>query len=120
MMQEQQKKDIFTILYEVNGQQYVIGVTNSSIPEIAALGVNTPRPLPMNIRGALIKVVKELKGINQEPIFIDYNAPSVKVPKEMLCNFAVNPLDNFERPTKDVSASLIELKAKMQEAMRGE
>jgi len=117
MMNEKQKKDIFTILYEVNGQQYVIGVTNTPVPEIATLGVNTPRPLPTNIRGALITVVKELKGIDQEPVFIDYNAPSVRVSKEMLCNFAINPLEGVERPSKNVSESLLELKAKMQEAM---
>jgi len=108
------QKNIFTILYEVNAQKYLIGVTNEVIPTIAALGVNTTRPLPRNIRTALVESVKELRRLNQEPKVIDYNAPSNKLSSSVLSNFSVAPLTDY-KAVKSVPEALAELKAKMME-----
>jgi hypothetical protein len=107
------EKDIFTILYEIKDQKYLIGVTNDFIPTIAAMGVNTPRPLPTNVKTALIKTVMEIRKMRAEPKFIDYNAPSENISKSVLGNFSIRPMDEFTRSARSVSEVLTELKIKM-------
>ena len=108
-------KDMFTILYEVRNQQYLIGVTNEEIPTIATLGVNTSRPLPQNIRKAIIETVMELKNLTEEPQVIDFNAPSRRFSKTVLSDFTKNPLEEIEQPAKTIEEALVELKAKMRD-----
>jgi hypothetical protein len=107
------QKDIFTILYEVGKQKYLIGVTNEETPTIASLGINTSRPLPQNIRKAVVETVMELKGMRQEPQLVDYNAPSHKFSKAVLGDFSKNPLDGTEQPAKTIAEAIAELKMKM-------
>ena len=114
MMDKKLPKDIFTVLYEVNGQRYVIGVTNDDLPHIAAMGVNTPRPLPQNIRTVLVDVIKELKELkDQKPQVIDYNAPSSHFSPAMLNNWSIMPKIDETYPARSVPEAVAVLKAKM-------
>ena len=113
-MDKKLPKDIFTILYQVNGQRYVIGVSNDDLPHIAAMGVNTPRPLPQNIRTALVDVIKECKELkNQEPKVSDYNAPSSHFSKAILNNWSITPKIDEAYPARSVPEAVAVLKAKM-------
>lgn len=114
MTENANNKDVFTILYEVRDQKYLIGVTNEDVPVIAALGVNTPRPLPQNIKRAIIETVMEIKNLTEEPKVIDFNAPSQRFSKTVLGDFTRSPLEGTEKPAKTIEEALAELKTKMQ------
>jgi hypothetical protein len=109
----QQELKIFTILYEINGQRYLIGVTNEAVPKITSMGANTSRPLPMNIRMALINAIKDLRNLTEEPLVIDYNAPSHRFSQSLLGNFSITPAENYNNPAKSEEEVLAELKAKI-------
>ncbi len=115
MTENATNKEVFTILYEVRNQKYLIGVTNEDVPVIAALGVNTPRPLPQNIKKAIIESVMEMKNLTEEPKVIDFNAPSQRFSKTVLGDFTRSPLEGTEEPAKTIDEALAELKAKMQQ-----
>lgn len=114
MTENAKNKDVFTILYEVRDQKYLIGVTNEDVPVIAALGINTPRPLPQNIKRAVTETVMEIKNLTEEPKVIDFNAPSQRFSKTVLGDFTRSPLEGIEKPAKTIEEALAELKAKMQ------
>ena len=116
----QQKTEIFSILYEVNAQRYLIGVTNEDVPRIASMGVNTQRPLPINIRTTLIAAVKELKNLNEEPRVIDYNAPSSHASVSLLGNFSVTPIGDAGKPAKTIEEVLVELEKKIIKSIENE
>lgn len=105
--------EIFTILYEVGGQQFLIGVTKDHPPVIAAQGVNTTRPLPQNIKEAIINTVMDIRKMEDVPEFIDYNAPSTKMSYSLLGNLTVNPIAQYGKPQKTVNEVVKELKEKM-------
>lgn len=106
-------KDMFTILYEVKDHQYIIGVTDEKVPVIAALGVNTSRPLPQNIRRAVVETVMEIKKLKDEPRLIDYNAPSQMFSRTVLGDFTKSPMAGVKQPARTVEEALAELKLKM-------
>lgn len=106
-------KKIFTILYEVGEQQFLIGVTKDDPPIIAAQGVNTTRPLPQNIKDAIIDTVKDIRKMNGEPKFIDYNAPSSRMSYSLLGNLTVQPIAQHGRPQKTIDEAIHELTEKM-------
>jgi len=105
---------IFTILYNLEEQQYLIGITNDHVPLIASMGINTPRPLPTNIKTTLINMVMELKKMDESPKFVDYNMPSARVSGSILSNSTIiNPVDHFDTPNKTLEEAIEKLKKKM-------
>lgn len=112
-MEEDQTKPIFTIVYDVNGQKYAIGITHDAVPEIAAVGMNTTRPLPKNMRDALIEMVMEVKQLNEPPHLVDYNAPTSYASRSLLGNFSVTPINAIGPVIKDEDEVIRELKAKL-------
>lgn len=111
-MVESASDDIFTILYEVNGQKYVIGVTNEADPQIASMGVNTPRPLPKNMRDALVTMVKEAKNLDHDPKLIDFNSPTSHASETLFGNYSVTPISTFGT-SKSVEEVLGELEKRL-------
>jgi hypothetical protein len=107
-------REMFTILYEVRDQQYLIGVTDADVPIIAALGVNTSRPLPQNIRQAVVETVMEIKKLQKPPEVFDYNAPSRRFSRTILGDFTSNPLEGIKQPVRTIEEALAELRSKMQ------
>lgn len=107
--------EVFTILYEVRDQKYLIGVTNEEVPVIAALGINTSRPLPQNIKTAIAETVMEMKSLTERPKVIDFNAPSQRFSKTVLGDFTRSPLEGAEKPAKTIEEALTELKTKMRQ-----
>ena len=104
--------DIFTVLYEVNGQKYVIAVTNEAEPQIASMGVNTPRPLPKNMRDALLQMVKEVRKLDHDPELIDYNSPTSHASETLFGNYSVTPISTMSSP-KSVETVIKELEEKL-------
>lgn len=105
-------KEIFTVLYEICEQQFLIGVTNEDTPKIAAQGINTIRPLPQNIKDAIINTVKDIRHLDKTPQFIDYNAPSSRISYSLLGNLTVQPITQLGRQ-KTIEEATQELKQKM-------
>lgn len=105
--------DIFTVLYEVNGQKYVIGVTNDPEPQIASMGVNTPRPLPKNMRDALLQMVKEVRKLDHDPKLIDYNSPASHGSETLFGNYSVTPISRVTSSPKTVETVIKELEEKL-------
>lgn len=104
---------IFTILYELGKQQFLIGVTNEEPPRVAAQGVNTSRPLPQNVKDAILKTVMDVRKMTKTPEFIDYNAPSSRMSYSLLGNITVNPVEPYGKPNKTVEETVKELKEKL-------
>ncbi len=110
------KQDVFTILYEINGQQYLIGVTNGHVPTVASIGVNTPRPLPQNIKSILTEKIMQIRKMDKKPQVIDYNAASTNISKTLLGDFSMSPKAQYENhtlPIKTIEEALAMLKTKM-------
>ena len=108
------ENDIFSILYEVNGQKYVIGITHTKEPKIASLGVNTPRPLPKNMRDALVAMVKNVRKLDHEPVFIDFNSMKDRASMSLLENFSVTPMAMEDTPIRSSEEVLEKLKLKLE------
>ncbi len=111
--------NIFTVLYEVNGQKYVIAVTNEVEPQIASMGVNTPRPLPKNMRDALIQMVKEVRKLDHDPELIDYNSPTSHSSEALFGNYSVTPISATSSP-KTVETVIKELEDKLKKQSSNE
>jgi hypothetical protein len=109
---EKTEKEIFSILYEVNDQRYVIGITYDAAPKIASRGVNTGRPLPSNIKQALIAMVRKVRNLKVDPEFLDFNLPSEQSSLTLLGNFTVTP--ETDQPMRTSEEVLRELQKKLE------
>ncbi len=111
-MEQTSSDDMFTILYEVNGQKYIVGVTNEQEPQIASMGVNTSRPLPKNMRDALLQMVKKVRNLDHDPKIIDFNSPASHASETLFGNYSVTPISE-SGDTKTVEEVLTELESRL-------
>ena len=92
-------------------------MTNAVVPQIASMGVNTSRPLPTNMREALIQMVKEVKVLDNDPKLIDFNSPTSHASEALLGNYSVTPISAFNA-LKTVEEVLKELELRLRKASK--